>query len=244
VNVTVRNNTVYRNFGEGIVVSGPGPVTVANNTVYDNFSCNIYLDKAHNARIENNFVYYTGDPSFVWTALNLPPSGIQIGNEWATAGTASSDVQILNNVVVGARSAFVWGSYQEGGGLLNTLVANNTFVDGIRSVLAIDDGAHDNSRLVNNIVLQTRNAPLVELSQAAGLTFSNNLFFGGSAGIAAGQGDVYARPNFVAPGYVASGYSLADGSAGVDRGVALDAVKTDYAGSARNPPYDMGAFER
>ncbi len=54
-NITISNNTVYNNYGEGIAVTRGTYSTVVGNTAYDNYSANIYIDNSYNIRVENNF---------------------------------------------------------------------------------------------------------------------------------------------------------------------------------------------
>jgi hypothetical protein len=108
------------------------------------------------------------------------------------------------------------------------------------------DVGHTNTVITNNIFYQTNSNPIVNIVANPALSFRNNLWYGGDAGLAVGVGDVNANPQLVNPGTtVASDYKLKAGSLAIDTGVTLSQVNTDYAGASRpsGNGYDMGAYE-
>ncbi|HBE18901.1 MAG TPA: hypothetical protein DEG17_20520 [Cyanobacteria bacterium UBA11149] len=239
--IRVINNKVYENYGEGIGFQGSGGL-ISQNTVYDNYSVNIYLDNATKATVERNLVYTTYKTAFY--RFNQPANGIQIANETGTYQLDSN--KIINNVVIGGGWGFYYGNYIKGGGMKNTLIANNTFYKGTIGLIRIDDDAHSNTKFANNIFYQTNNVKMTQFTASSALKFNNNLWYGGSAGPGAGTGDVTANPLLVNPGTnKASDYKPKSGSPVIEAGSTLTQVTNDYAGSSRplGQKYDIGAYE-
>lgn len=240
-NIQVISNKVYENYGEGIGFGGSGGL-ISQNTVYDNYSVNIYLDNATKSTVERNLVYTTYKTSYY--RFNQPASGIQIANETGTYQLDSN--KIINNIVIGGSWAFYYGNYIKGGGMKNTLIANNTFYKGTVGLIRIDDDTHSNTTFANNIFYQVNNVQMTQFTASSALKFNNNLWYGGSAGPGAGTGDVTANPLLVNPGTnKASDYKPKSGSPAIEAGSTLTQVTNDYAGSSRplGQKYDIGAYE-
>jgi hypothetical protein len=176
---------------------------------------------------------------------DMPPSGIQVANENENgAGLTGKDITITNNIVVGARNGFMYGAYQQGGGLRNTLIAGNTFVGSSQALFRVDDDTHMNTRIIGNILHQIGDGALAQVPTSTGLTFERNLFFGGEAGSAAGTGDVYADPLLPMPGsYDPDDYRVPASSPAVGKGVALELLSSDFFGASRTSPPDIGAVQ-
>jgi hypothetical protein len=247
-NVVIRGNLVYQNYGEGIVVGGPGPVQVTGNVSYDNFATQIYACNSRNARIDGNLVYYTGSGMTMLAYESLPPNGIMAANEnengWEPPG---ENLTVVNNIVVGTRNGFAYESFQAGGGLKNSLIANNTLYGTLRATLRIDPDSHQGTRVMNNILQQLSGRPLVQVESSSGLTFASNLFHGGTggAGVAASGSDVAQDAGLAAPGtFEVQGYELGSSSPALDRGTPLTEVGADALGTVRANPPDLGAIER
>lgn len=49
---------------------------------------------------------------------------------------------ITNNIVLRSRWGFFYGNHENGGGLVGSVVANNTFYDATHTVLCIESAAH------------------------------------------------------------------------------------------------------
>src|SRR5690606_6639250 len=138
LNSTARGNTIYNNFGEGLVSDrfSVGAI-LEGNTVYDNLHANLYLNSTTNPLVRGNLVYFTTDRRF-WakgsTQTYRPSGGIQIRDEnFDTSNTPppSSGQVIINNIVIGCGSNFGVASQPTvvGGGLNGGLVANNVFAN-------------------------------------------------------------------------------------------------------------------
>ena len=241
-NIRVLSNKVYENYGEGINLWGSG-VLISNNTVYDNYSVEIYLDNAKNATVERNFIYTKNNPKYY--RFGQPATGIQLANE--VSQNELQNNKIINNIVVGASWCFYYGNYGRSGGMKNTLIANNTCYKGTLGLIRIDpDRGHTNNLFANNIFYQVNGVQMTLFSASPALQFHHNAWYGGSAGLAAGNGDVNANPMLVNPGTLtARDYRLKPGSPLIEAGIQLTDVTTDYAGSSRplNNKYDIGAYE-
>ncbi|NJN49696.1 MAG: hypothetical protein HC805_07950, partial [Alkalinema sp. RL_2_19] len=175
--------------------------------------------------------------------------GIQLANESYRDANPLWNNIIRNNVVVGGYDLFAYGDFDEGGGLKNTFVLNNTFYANATTdtLLEIDPDVHDNSYFFNNIFYAeaTDQSPLLPGSRE-GLSFFNNLWYGSEPNTAASETDVYANPLFVNPGgFEAFDYQILSNSAAIDRGTRVDIVTNDFWGIQRptGQLLDIGAFE-
>lgn len=246
-NVVVENNISYQNQGEGIGCYMTDNCAVSSNTIHDNYSVDLYIDNDTNSRFEKNLIYTTGLNQYY--REGYPARGITMANEdyrsqYGTNNPSENDT-IANNIVVGDRTGFDYGSYGIGGGLQQTTVTNNTFVNTAGPAISIAADAHSGSYIQNNIVSDSNGTTLF-YGAASGITFRNNLWNGGSAGAAAGAGDVNADPKFtIGSGMIASNYALQDISPAIDAAIAQNAPLSDYAGTSRPQGfgYDIGAYE-
>ncbi len=239
---TITNNRVYRNYGEGIdfVVSDNG--VARGNEVYDNFSVGIYLDNARYMTIERNFVYSTGNTSYYRDGE--PASGIGIANENYSVTSPSTGIVIKNNIVLNTKWGFYYGAYDLGGGLKNTTVSNNTFYQSTFAAIWIQSDAHAGSLVQNNIFHQVGGRAVADVA-GAGVIYRSNNWYGGSAGAAAGSGDVIGDPGFEnAGGLRADDYRLVAGSRPIEAGLDVTSVvSNDYFGNTRSIGIDIGAHE-
>ena len=165
---TARGNTVYHNYGEGLV-SGRFALraTLEDNVLYDNQHANLYLNSTTDPLIRRNLVYCTDDRRF-WrkgsSTIYEPSPGIQIRDEVFNFSTpASSGQVIINNVVIGCSPNFgvTTQDSQNGGGLNNALIANNTFAnargdaaEGVNNIELNSGASYTNTRFINNLILQ------------------------------------------------------------------------------------------
>ena len=245
--VTIRNNQVFNNWGEGIGAGrGARYITIEGNTVFDNYALQIYVDHAQEVLINGNLAYFSGDPTFY--RGGKPSECIAINNETSSTEHLNKNITVTNNLVRGCLYNF--GLWVQGSkwGTENLLVAHNTFVDGYEGGIRIaraDAIAHKNVRFKNNIVIQRSGKPIA-LSTTAGISFSHNLWWPQQPTSAAvGSGDVTNDPVLAFSGSGASYFSInSAGSPAI--GAALldgDAVAADYYGNTRGPAADMGAIE-
>ncbi|MFT3785456.1 MAG: right-handed parallel beta-helix repeat-containing protein [Tepidisphaeraceae bacterium] len=250
-NLVFRNNTVYHNYGEGITTDGVGgSVVIEDNTMYDNRSMNIYLMQTSNAVIQRNLLYSLNDTRFY--RYGMPAVGIQIANESTHAARASNNT-VVNNITYNLRSGFYFGNYALGGALVNTLVANNTFVNSVQAGLWIDSAnagqVHSGSRVMNNVFTQQTNTNTPAMFTASsGITFTSNLWhtLGAVPASVKSSSDVYADPKFVVtPSGSTLNFRVQILSPAVDKGTNVSAITTDFDQNARvqNGRTDIGAYE-
>jgi parallel beta-helix repeat protein len=239
---TITNNRVYRNYGEGIdfVVADNG--VARGNEVYDNYSVGIYLDNARYMTIDRNFVYSTGNTSYYRSGE--PASGIGIANENYSLTSPSTGIVIKNNIVLNTKWGFYYGAYGLGGGLKNTTVTNNTFYQSTYAAIWIQSDLHAGSLVQNNIFHQVGGRAVADVA-GAGVIYRSNNWYGGSAGAAAGIGDVIGDPGFEnAGGLRAEDYKLVAGARTIETGLDVTSiVSNDYFGNARSVGIDIGAHE-
>jgi parallel beta-helix repeat protein len=238
--VTITNNKIYQNYGEGIayVLSDGG--TIKKNEVYDNYSVEIYLDNAQTTTVDGNLAYTTGNTAYYRSSY--PASGIGTANESYSTSNPLNSLTITNNIVLNSKYGFYYSNEANGGGLQSVTVANNTFYKGAVDVLWIASAAHSNSVVENNVFYQVGN--VMTNVAGSGVTYRNNNWSGGTAGAAAGAGDVIADPHLANPGgLTAADYKLIAGSPVVASGITLANVTVDYFGAPRVVAFDLGAHQ-
>jgi parallel beta-helix repeat protein len=240
--VLVSHNVVSRNHGEGIAVILSNHCTASDNEVSDNFSVEIYLDNAQWSTVERNFVYSTGDQRYF--RFGQPAFGIGAANETYDIANPLEHITIANNIILRSRSAIFYGNYERGGGLRNSIIANNSCYASTEALVKIDDSARNKATfVVNNIFFQSREAPLADVA-TRGVTFSNNSWNRAERGKAAGEGDVVGDPQFVkAGGTTPDEYRIAAGSPCANAGTSVPTVTHDYFSRPRGAKYDIGATE-
>lgn len=151
-NVTIRNNEVYENCGEGIGVTRGMNVSVENNYVWDNFSVNIYIDNSPNSRAINNRVA-CWNPNYF---RNWPPAGpargFLLGLEYYSGwGNQMRDVLIDGNIIENCGAVRLYkDSQMSGQSISNVTISNNVFI-GVPSPLVSVAGALS----VNNTSIST-----------------------------------------------------------------------------------------
>lgn len=240
---TITRNRIFNNDGEGLITLRSTGALIQQNEISDNFSAYIYLDNARFVTVDSNLVYSTGNTRYYRDGR--PGAGIAVANETKDVMNPSSDNTIINNIVVGTRWGFYYGNFESGGGLKNTKVMNNTFYGTTEEIIRVDDDAHANSVVQNNIFRPTVSRDPRYSGAGKGVVYANNLWYGGNAGVAAGTGDVYGDPMFARPGgFTAADYRIGTGSPAVARAADVTAVLTvDHFGTQRLAPLDIGAHE-
>jgi hypothetical protein len=267
-NGRIHRNRVYTNHGEGIGTNGgwghPGTdhLEISGNIVYDNWSVNIWLDHGSNVRVDGNFVFVTGNPPFPAQYKSIP-DGIMCAEEkeFGRPGDLHSGI-ITNNVVVRCRSGFRFWKDNDGSGIRNFIVANNTFVHGKNFGISLEDGNHTNSLFINNIIYSDQGT-LLHYDTPGQAVFNHNLWFSKHPkpfywakrylkfedwkrvkGI--GSQDKSDHPKFVdAAGFTAESYQITQNSPGLNTGLYVPEVKVDFWQQPRpqGNQYDMGAHE-
>ena len=227
-NLTIRDNTVFENHGEGIGLYLSDGGLVEGNRAFDNFAVNLYLDNTTNTRVRRNLCYSTGKAAFF--RFGKPTNGIQIANEtYRLKQNPSFGNVITDNLLLFNGSAFYVGAYQLGGGFRDSVFSNNTCYGSARDLLMIDpDPGHRNSRVEKNVFVQIGDLPMTYVEKARpGVTFANNLWFGRfpPRPDARSETDLSVDPGFANPGgFKWDDYQLNDESPAKGLGVRFDLV--------------------
>jgi hypothetical protein len=174
--------------------------------------------------------------------------GIMLGDE--QYNPASSDNTIINNLVKGCNRTFYWWQGVQGGGLVNVLVAYNTFSSSDSTTnFQISSGTHSNTRIENNIVEQTDSLPVAIVGTKTGLSFSNNLWSKTPPSNASGTGDVVGDPKLAKTGQTGAGllapewFRTLTGSPARDKAKTISEVTEDFFQTSRGQSPDIGAHE-
>lgn len=250
--IDIVKNYVSENYGEGIDCLVSNGCRVYENTVYDNFSVNIYLDNATNTLVNRNFImtgrvsnaadYYRGGKG---------ACGICLANEDYTVQNPLNGLTITNNIVNNG----LYGSHvlsyrnsEHGGGLHNTLIANNTFYGGAQDqmmwIQTPDPDVHDTTTIRNNI-FYARTGQAYAYAPSTNIAYGYNNWYNGTANThKSGPGDVFGDPLLVSVGSgTKDNWKLTSGSPCINAGTTHSAVTTDYWGTARGTVHDIGAHE-
>ncbi len=253
--VQIVDNYVYENYGEGIDCVLTDGCTTARNTLWDNFGTNIYLDNATNAVVDRNFCMAgRAEHPENYTRDGYGARGISTANEhYVVNGVHESNplnnLTITNNITVNGKFGFVYGDYDDGGGLHNTLIANNTFYGGEDMCVYIENPAGsdvtDTTTIRNNIFYAATGQEYV-YTTTTGVAWGYNTWYNGTANThKSGSGDVHDDPDLVQPGGSdKTDYQLLSSSPCRNTGTTITAVTTDYWGTSRGATaYDIGAHE-
>jgi hypothetical protein len=147
-NTTVINCEVFQNWGEGIGYPMTNGGAIDNNDVHDNFSVNIYLDNTTNVEVTGNTVI-NQNKTFMYRNGN-PATGIQMANEAVNIPNPCNNNIIFDNIIGGGLRGIAYGNYQNGGGILNTIISFNTVSDSWYKAAEIQSGTHTGSALHDN----------------------------------------------------------------------------------------------
>ncbi|MFH1261970.1 MAG: right-handed parallel beta-helix repeat-containing protein [Pseudomonadota bacterium] len=259
-------NTVFHTWGEGIIIMGAERFVIEDNVSYDNFGLQIYSEHSAYVTIARNLVYNTGDP--VYLRDGNPSEGIliadEVGMDQHFPNIYTHDIQVLNNFVTGGMYNFNWAGNLNGstrwcwepgdpGGLANSVIANNTFVNarGIAydpTGIRIDGGVHTNARFENNIIVQ-ETGTIAEIFNDPNLHFSNNLWSRTPSTNASSPNDVIGDPLLAKTGPTGPGELLPDyfkllvNSPAIDHAKVISEVTGDYFKHLRSTSPDIGAHE-
>lgn len=271
-NSIARGNTIYNNFGEGLVADRwTNYLTFEDNISFDNKNANIYLTATAYPLIQRNLVFCTNDLDWWRAAKDQPAPGIMMRDEdyegSSTKPPASKGQVVINNIVVGCGVNFGVSTQFSGGGLNDALIANNTFVNarggsggGSLNVSFAGDANYKNSSFINNLILQPSDSstPTAQILLSLGdpdmstFTLANNLYsvLPFKNWPTSEPGRVVADPQLVNPvmpvkGSIpdANGYALQSNSPAINAGRAVARVTEDFFGQSRGGVLDIGADE-
>jgi len=238
---TIRRNKVYNNWGEGLSCYEVDHCTLEDNIVYDNWTINLYLSDATNSVVQRNMVYASSAPAI--STRNTGRPGIGLFDEVASKPRSSGNT-LINNVLRGVDfSVFTWTGVTNSG-LRNTLIANNTIVDGRLNVGGSSSVIHSNSQIRNNIL-----AGGGSVATNSGITFSHNNWATTPPSAAASSTNVVKDPQIsrtgsTAPGALTGDYFKVLGSSpAINAAMTLTSVSNDYFKASRGSAPDIGGHE-
>ncbi|MBV8519651.1 MAG: right-handed parallel beta-helix repeat-containing protein [Acidobacteria bacterium] len=243
-NVTVMNNRVFRNYGEGIIVGYTDGVVVTGNEVFDNYSAGIYITYARTAKVDGNYVYSSGDADYYRSGN--PADGIIMANEGSGSTHALSGNDVINNVVVRAHWGLGYWKSQPYG-MTSCRFANNTVYNATTHALHIDNDTASSGNLIENNIFALPSGSSATLASvtSTGNTFRNNNWTANPGSPAySSADDQIGDPAFAhAGGLLATDYQIGSTSAAKDHGRTLSYVTVDYWRKARGGTYEIGAWE-
>ena len=251
----LRGNTTYHNWGEGLSTYNATNTLMERNTVYDN-SKQVYISDTTGTTARRNLVYCTpGNPYRL--SSTVTQHGINLQDEDQLP--ASSDIDIVNNLVAGCVTNFKWYPFSTKSAMRNVLVANNTFVDATGSTsdasftIAAPRGlSHLNTRIANNVIVQGGSKAIGSFaSPTGGIAFTNNVWSKVPPSSMKGTRSVVGDPRLARSGRLDPGaltgsfFELLPGSPAINAAADLSEVTGDYFGTRRpsGAAPDAGAHE-
>ncbi len=232
---TIQNTTVSYCSGESLSMytyseGGNTYNTIQDCTVYHSSTVAIYIQNSRYGTVQRNLLYMNA---------GLAGSNVGIYMQDEYAGYLNSDNKILNNFVKGFNRNFYWGHGQPGDGIINTVIAGNTFVNAASTAnMKIDSGNHSGSAIKNNIFIQENSVPVMLIESGTGLGFGHNNYNVSTSNVdhdAKGTGDQYSSDPLLAKmGSTADGQLTADwfkltaGSPCIDAGTTVAPLTEDY----------------
>lgn len=248
-NITLKNNIVYQNYGEGIAATRSKNALIQNNLAYDNFAVNIYIDNAINTTVDRNFTYCTSDTSFNYLD-GAKPSAIAIGEEnYSGWGAQLSNLTITNNLIgFCERGIVAWQAEVPGAGLDGALIAHNTLWGSRNTAISFDPSTSKtrNVKIYNNIIHQPNNK-LAWFGTSQGITADYNFWVNSAFtdSIAKGIHDLTGNPRFATTPNTTNlnSFRLSSSSPAIGSALPLNTVTTDYFNYQRDNSPDMGALE-
>ncbi len=246
---TIRKCKVWNNWGEGLSTFEAEHITIEDNVVWDNWATNVYLSDTKYTVLQRNLIYWTpGNPCSGHGGVE---GGIMLGDE--KYNPSSSDNKIINNLVKGGNRCFYSWLGNRGGGLVNVLIAHNTFVNAnsdAEASIKILEGTHINTRIENNIIVQDDSIPVINIEgTTSGLTFGYNLWSKTPPSYASKTGDIVGDPKLAKTGPTGAGQLTADyfkllsNSPAINKAKVIAEVTKDFFKTARGSSPDIGAHE-
>lgn len=198
-NLTIKNNTVYENYGEGIAMTRVKGSVVENNTTYDNFAVNIYIDNSPDTIVRNNFSYYTNNNEYYKDGEK--GRCFELAEEYYSGwGAQMNNVKVYNNIASNCYYGLTFfDGGQSGSAIINISIHNNMLWNIERTGTSIDPlPTQGTNEYYKNIVYSTRGVD-VWTDLTSGINFNTNLWVSGEpdVSIANGNGDQYGQPEFV-----------------------------------------------
>jgi hypothetical protein len=233
---TIRHTVSWENWGEGISTFETEYITLEDNVSFNNWSLQMYISDTKYTVAQRNLIYRT------------PGNACEVGGQYGIGlgdelyNPPSSDNQILNNMVVGTKTAFYAWHPQE-----NVLVANNTFVNSTASA-TVEFSGGTGFVFQNNIIVQD-DGLAVMTGSTSGMTFENNLWSKTFSGIDSsdlvGDALLTRQSDLQAGELTGQWFMLSENSPARDAAVSLPAVDVDFFLTVRpvGALPDIGAHE-
>lgn len=201
--ITLKNSTIYENYGEGVgVYKSSYDNIIENNIVYANLKGNIYIDHSQRTLIRRNLVYGTTNSTFGRGTAEgkFPANGIGICDELGQVGYDRTEgTQIYNNLVAYCYKGISLDTGTSSGAFIkDTVVYNNTVVD-CRYILYLY-GPYSNSFVRNNIFWSTSSGGsfpselFIGSTNTPGLIWDHNSWSSAVSGDLSGTGDIIGVP--------------------------------------------------
>jgi hypothetical protein len=251
---TIRHTTSWENWGEGISTFETMHATIEDSVSYDNMQ-NYYISDTQYSVLQRSIAYCSPDNPHAQYFSSQ--NGILVGDEKGVPvplpdgpREPSRDNRIVNNLVVGCCRNLAASQAVS----TNDLYAHNTFVNAVASCsepvnVLLYQGACEDARLANNVVLQQDDLPIALVDTGCMLLDHNLWSKQPSQPVAQGPGDVVADPMLQLTGSTAAGelapdyFRIMAGSPAIDAADPSVAVSEDFFGTTRGPAPDMGAHE-
>ena len=220
--IEFKNNHIYNNWGEGLIIGQAVNVLVHDNLVHDNYSQNIYIGNTHDVEVYRNMTY---SKDSVYYRSGLPANCISSSEENinSTWGAQLGNIKVYNNIAYKCKIGIGY-TYTElaNNGCNNCLFANNTLVQ--TGGIKIINGTKNNVTLANNLI----SGGSITVPDS-GVTQQNNLLL--TTGF---LNNPDTNPN---------NYQLSASSTAINKGVALPETTEDYFRTPRDSSPDIGAVE-
>ncbi len=225
-NVIIRNNHIYNNYGEGLIIGQVDGLSAYDNLVHDNYSQNIYIGNSLNVDVYKNMTYSTNPDYFRVNTNPAKPANCIAASEETISdawGARLSNIRVFNNIAYSCKIG-VGYTYKEvpNNGCNNCLFAYNTIVN--TQGIKIIGGTKNNVLIVNNIV--------------------NGGSFDLGTGNIVQRSNLLTNPSFATtPNTNPTSFRLAVNSSAIGSAEAVSGITTDYEGKNRGSGTDIGAIE-
>jgi len=265
--IRIVGNTVFECGNCGIDAIEADYITIDNNLVYDNCWYTVYGGSGISILTSRNLDQSTAGYRIAITNNRSFGNRLYVG-WYRRSGNKCEGITDGNGIILDSNNQFAYTGRML---VANNLVVNNggagvQVFSGI-NVDIINNTFYRNSRapelnaergevflnsasnvLVQNNILVTDNLTKVNgTNRTTGLTYRNNLHFGGTGASTPGTNTVQADPRFVNPttDWRTADFRLLAGSPAIGAGLAAGVPATDLAGAVRPGPdgYSLGAYE-
>lgn len=231
--ITLRNNAIYDNWGEGIDVAKGYYVDIIDNVSYNNLAPDIYIDNSYEVNVEGNFTYcYDFDDPRTIRDGDRVFTSISIAEEDYDGWTNQlHDVNVINNISYNCKKTFgIYGPERDDNDVnrQNIVIAHNTFYTDANtssSSISIERHPTDDITFKNNISGSNPDLkPIYESGDFSGsAVYSNNIWIGSNPSTALQTNNILtteSEMNFViTPTTNSNSFKMLAGSVAVDAGI-------------------------